>query len=546
MISRSQNIIKYQHVTGRRIIYSPAGIGKENNCPAFSVNPFLRIITTFQKIVVCFLFTLCLVPFISEYSFAQQADGYNPRDDQYLLLGLKRAKDNFEFARKEFERKKLLFEEGHISQEAFDQIQKQFTEAEVNYQQILLSILFENQYVTISNAVKYSSDSGDKIVRITLDNTSSGSAELKKLVNIDEELFKALEPDVINNVYVSILNDTGAIISQPYEHKIERLPANQPKEISFLLLQDLDVVTVSLMYSNGTTDKKKIYLQKDSSINKVEVQSEQFSQEVELGDSASYDLSLELFSGTSDTFKLEVVNLPNQINRYFVSPGSDSRLSLFKFTESSSTKKASLKVFLPDRASDSIKMDQSIKFYVLAIPQNRMKEINLDSSRQYTEEEIIKLDVGYVKLDLVPRGIGELLVKAQQLFFSIKPGESVQVPIELVNNGTRSLNNVEIDVDLPLNWTHSVDPKNINRLNVSEEKRAIINIIPAPDVAAGRYEVRVSTTSLSDEQPISGEDKTINVEIQPETNLLGMIIIILLILGLVGGMVVFGIKLSRR
>ena len=47
--------------------------------------------------------------------------------------------------------KKLLFEEGHISQEAFDQSQKQFTEMEVNYQQILLSILFENQYVTIDN-----------------------------------------------------------------------------------------------------------------------------------------------------------------------------------------------------------------------------------------------------------------------------------------------------------------------------------------------------------------------------------------------------------
>ena len=519
---------------------------KENNISVFHINPFSRIITPLQKVLFFLLFTLCLVPFISEHSFAQQADGYNPRDDDFLLLGLKRAKDNFEFARNEFERKKLLFGEGHISQEEYDQTQKRFTEAEVNYQQILLSILFENQYVTIDNAVKHSSDSGDKIVRITINNTSSGSAELKKLVNIDEELFKALEPDVINNVYVSVLNDDGAIIGQPYEQKIERLLANKPEELSFVLLQDLDIITVSLLYSNGTTDSKKIYLQKDASINKVEVQSEQFSQEVELGNSASYDLSLELFSGISDTFKLEVVNLPSQINRYFVNSGTDTRLGYIKFTESTSTKKASLKVFLPDRASDSIIMDQSIKFYVLAIPQNRVKEIKMDRSKQWTEEEVINLNVGYVKLDLKPRGIGELLVKAQQLFFSIKPDETVEVPIELVNNGTRSLNNVEIDVDLPLNWTHSVEPKNINRLNVSEEKRAIINIIPSTDVAAGRYEVRVSTTSLSDEQPISGEDKTINVEIQPETNLLGMIIIILLILGLVGGMVIFGIKLSRR
>lgn len=267
---------------------------------------------------------------------------------------------------------------------------------------------------------------------------------------------------------------------------------------------------------------------------------------MELGSSASYELSLELFSGASDTFKLETVNLPGQINRYFVSPGTDTRLSYFKFTESTSTKKASLKVFLPDRASESIVTGEAIKFYALAIPQNRVTEINLNASKEYTEEEIINLNVGYVKLHLVPRGTGKLLVKAQQLFFSINSGEPVEAPIELVNEGTKGLNNVEIKVDLPLNWTHSIEPKTIDRLNVSEEKRAIISIMPSPDVAAGRYEVRVTTTSLSDAQIIRGEDKTINIEIKAETNLLGMIIIILLILGLVGGMVVFGIKLSRR
>ncbi len=499
-----------------------------------------------RKIFFILVICLCSFSFQIQPAFTQSSSGYfNPRDNDYPLLGLKRMKEEYEINRKELERKKILLKEGQISRKEYDDFMKTFNHSEVDYQQNLLKILFQDQYLSINNAVKYSSESGEKIVRITIKNSSNGSAELKKLINIDEDLFSAIEPDVINNIYINILND-DVIIGQPYEHRIERLGANQSKEVSFTLLQDLDIVRVVINYGNGATIDKKIYLQKDSTINKVELQSEQFSQEVELGSSASYDLSLELFSGAVDTFKLEVVNLPNQINRYFSTAGSDTRLSYFKFTESSSTKKASLKVFLPDRANDSIKIDGSIKFYVVALPQNRVKEINLDSSREYTEEEIIAMDVGYVKLDLVPRGIGELLVKAQQLFFSINGGESVQVPIELVNDGTRSLNNVEIDVDLPLNWTHTIEPKNIDRLNVSEEKRTIINIIPAKDAAAGRYEVRVSTTSLSDEQPISGEDKTINVEIKAETNLLGMIIIILLILGLVGGMVVFGIRLSRR
>ena len=39
------------------------------------------------------------------------------------------------------------------------------------------------------------------------------------------------------------------------------------------------------------------------------VQSQQFSQEAELGKTATYDLNLELYSGTTNTFSLEVLNL---------------------------------------------------------------------------------------------------------------------------------------------------------------------------------------------------------------------------------------------
>jgi CHASE3 domain sensor protein len=58
--------------------------------------------------------------------------------------------------------------------------------------------------------------------------------------------------------------------------------------------------------------------------------------------------------------------------------------------------------------------------------------------------------------------------------------------------------------------------------------------------------VRIQTTSLSDDQPIRAEDKTVTVQIEQEANVLGTAIIILLIVGLVVGIVIFGIKLSRR
>ena len=46
--------------------------------------------------------------------------------------------------------------------------------------------------------------------------------------------------------------------------------------------------------------------------------------------------------------------------------------------------------------------------------------------------------------------------------------------------------------------------------------------------------------------PIRGEDKTITVQITQQVNVYGTLIIVLLIVALVLGIIVFGIRLSRR
>jgi uncharacterized membrane protein len=301
-----------------------------------------------------------------------------------------------------------------------------------------------------------------------------------------------------------------------------------------------------MIYGKGTTRSMKIYLQKDATVNKVVVQAEQFSQEAELGATASFGLTLELFSGLTNTYKLEVLNLTRQIDRKFTDPGSQARLSQFKFTESVNTRRVNLQVSLPDRPSDEVIMDQAISFYVLVIPADQAETLGDLQARQWSAEEIEKLSVGYARLELIPRGKGKLLVRAPQLFRSIKPDEAVEVAIEVVNEGTRRLDNLVVEVDPPLNWTKKIEPALISSLAIVEEKRVQLSIIPPPEVAVGRYEIRVRTTAMSDNQPVSGEDKTITVEVKAEASFAGTGLIILLIVGLVAGIVVFGIRLSRR
>ena len=477
---------------------------------------------------------------------AQVGTSFNERDDQYRLLGLKRAQQAFEIARVQLGRQEELFRADLVSASALDEARRLLSEAEVNYQQSLLAVLFEQQYVAVMAAVKYQAEDGRKHVRLSLENTSGGGAELAHLIATDDPLFRSLAPDVVHDVYVSLANDDGAVISQPYEAKLEELRYRQPRMIDFGLLQDVDAVTVRLTYGNNSQRSVKIFLQKDASVDQVVVQSEQFSQEVELGRSASFDLTLELFSGRTDTYKLEVVGLPSEIHRYFEDPASGARLSQFKFTESTQTRSAALEIFLPDRDSEAVPIDEPIPFWVLVVPRQQVEAIGALNGRPYSAEEIANLGVGAVRLELLPRGVGRLRVKAPMLYFPSRRGEEVVVSLDVVNEGTRRLDNVEVVADPPFEWSKVIEPAVIESLAIGEEQTVRLRLRPPAGAAVGRYETRIRTTSFSDNQPIEAEDKTVSVEIKPEVSVAPSLILILLLIGLVLGIVIFGVRLARR
>jgi len=491
------------------------------------------------------LLFVCLIFLFCAGLFAQSSTNFNQRDDEYTMLGLKRAKAAFEMADADYIRLLKLYDEGFVAEQEIIRAKQMRSDAEVNYQQSLLAVIFEDQYVSVEKAVKYQKKDGSKHVRITLSNTSGG-AEFEKLIEVEDDLFRSLQPDVVNDIYVSLLNEDNTIISQPYESKIEVLKHGHPVELDFELLQDVDVVSVNIVFSNGKNRAPKIFLQKDNSANKVILQSNQFAQEVELGGSAEFDLNLELFSGEDNTFRLEVVNLPSSINSYFVDNTTNARLKQIKFSERSNTRSAKLNIFLPERPSDEVKIDTSISFYILAVPATFKNAPANWSAKKWTEQELNTLNLGFVKLEINPRGIGKLLVRAPQLFYSIEKNTSIEAQIELKNEGSRSLNNVQIETDLPLNWRKNIEPDVINKLMIAEEQVVKLNFIPPEDVSPGRYEIRVRTRSLSDDQPVEGEDKNITVEIKAEANIIGSIFLVLLIVVIIGGMVVFGIKLTRK
>jgi uncharacterized membrane protein len=189
-------------------------------------------------------------------------------------------------------------------------------------------------------------------------------------------------------------------------------------------------------------------------------------------------------------------------------------------------------------------MDRVIPFYVLAIPRDRLDSVSLNEP--LTEAQIAALDVGSVRLELVPRGVGKLLVRVPQMFYSIEPDQTADVSLELVNDGTRRLDNVEVTAEPPHRWDKQIDPLLISAIAVGKESKVLLRFDPPDDIAPGRYEVRIRSSSFSDDQPIEGEDKTLSIEIRPKVRVLVPALLALTLLGLVTGVVYTGVRLSRR
>ena len=110
--------------------------------------------TAARSVLVLMLAVSVLAPVLPEAQ-AQSGTFFNQRDNTYPLLGLKRAKEAFETARTDYERQKELYAKQLVSKQVFDRSYANFSDAEVNYQQSLLAVLFEQQYIVISSAIKH-------------------------------------------------------------------------------------------------------------------------------------------------------------------------------------------------------------------------------------------------------------------------------------------------------------------------------------------------------------------------------------------------------
>jgi uncharacterized membrane protein len=114
------------------------------------------------------------------------------------------------------------------------------------------------------------------------------------------------------------------------------------------------------------------------------------------------------------------------------------------------------------------------------------------------------------------------------------------------NTGTRIVHNIHVSSENPLNWRTFVSPETVPQLEPNQEEVVKLKVLPPSDVGVGDYEVKIKTDAISDNRKVPTQDQSDRIHVMAPPNVKTTAALIGLLLVTVGGIVVFGIRLTRR
>lgn len=415
----------------------------------------------------------------------------------------------------------LLISGAAIAQESQPAEELTLKEDEISY----LDIQKDIPHISVLEAKKYKTDDGKRMVEVTLENTSG------------------LE---IPNIIVSLKMET-LIVGVPYEIFIPALGCKEKKTLSYQLLKESDEVTIEMQFLNKSY-ASTVYLtrvgQELPSIN-----SAQFAQEGTLGSKVNFNINMERLAGEEKNFRLVVLNLPRQLDFSFIDSTTKAQVNQVKFSEQITTQSLNLEIAIPEKLDQEF-IDKAIEFYAFVIESSAFASINAlhekYGSNPIELEDINKINGNKVRLELIPKGKGELEVVISNRYQEIKVGEKTTMRVAIYNSGTLSLINVKTEVDLPYEWQAEVKPNLIKEISPGDKEPINITVIPPKDIGIGEYDINVKGVGEVGNEKIESKEKDIIIRIGTKANILGNIILIGILIILVVGIAIASIKISRR
>lgn len=454
-------------------------------------------------------------------AFAQVNYREDPRSALFMA---QRAEIALEESRLQQDRAEQLIQEELISQQEYEQVRLAYKAALVDYQNYMLQALSERSHLVIRRAVKKRGTRGVGRVELELERAYSPLPEGL----LEQGALTRLLEAPLRNLFVS-LEAEGTNIGDPYEAKIDCLLPGEVARLNIRLLRDCDEVSVKLRYG-AHVETRTIILLRDAADDALVLDCPQSSQEVDLGATAEYSLTLERFTDRRASVPLEIEDLPAEIGRSFLDPATGARVNEAAFPGGEVVCDLILRLFVPERLSDRVPIDEPITFHVLAGGK--------EADGANTGEPAF--------LVIIPRGVPKLELAAPNLFLQADPGSPAHSDMVVTNTGTRRLDGIRISAQSPMGWSARIEPVTIDTLGPDETRSVRIELTPAEDSPGGEYEAKVRASASSDSRVIETDDKVIRIRLEEESPFLGIITLAGGFLFLVCGIVVMGVRLSRR
>ena len=465
------------------------------------------------------------------------------------LLLLEQRRESLESHREELQATRELFDQGFVALQKynqtlnrFEQARLNFEEAEIRLERVKLDLLKNATHIVVDQARKYKTQDGKSMVDLILGNDSDTRDALLVDESLSEEELRILLK--IENIYVSLRY--GPIVGEPYEVRIPSLSVGERHSLTFRLLADEEAVFVDLSYLD-LKESKPVILKKGSLQNLPSINSSQFSQEGELNQSVSFGLTLQRLSDNERNFALAAVGLPQRINYAFNNGGA--KVNQVKFDENTSKVQLQLQLDIPEKLEERF-IGRTRSFFALVTQPSEYAQINALRAR-YGDDPIPEADIealqgNYVKLELIPKGIGELEVMVSNRYQEIKIDEELQIRVEFLNRGTVAVQNIKAVLDLPYEWEEEVEPTLIKILDPGERTPVNITARPPYDIAVGDYELGVEAQGQVGTENIESLEKNITIRVGARSNIAGNTILIGVLILLVCGIGLASVKISRR
>ncbi|HDH99998.1 MAG TPA: hypothetical protein ENF74_03285 [Firmicutes bacterium] len=301
-----------------------------------------------------------------------------------------------------------------------------------------------------------------------------------------------------------------------------------------------------MKYLNKAEDRK-VYLQKSGREDVVSVMSLQFAQEGELGSSVVFDLELERMAEDEKTFALDVVGLPSKYRYQFEYQGK--QLSQVKFSQGMAKLSLGLRVWVPRELPEE-EIGKPVSFFAVVADKYGAEQLRRLrrklGGRQIREDDLKPLKLGYEVLELTPKGVGEIELSSPNLYYEIRPDQKLEMKFTLRNTGTVVLEDVRVEVDPPAQWEYRVVPEKVDRIEPQKEVPVKVEVTPPGDVEVGKYEVKVGASCEHEGKLVEAQEKNVTVNVQGKANVLGSALLVMLLVGIVVGVAIFTVKLSRR